>query len=125
MNTRVALNVLLVLTIVAVLGSSVMTAPYQVLAQGPDPVGPEGALGTAFTYQGRLVKDGTPVDDTCDMRFALYDASGGGNTVGSAVTVSGVAVSAGYFTTQVDFGVGVFVGDERWMGVEVQCTGCL
>ena len=28
-------------------------------------------LGTGFTYQGRLDQGGSPVNDTCDMRFTL------------------------------------------------------
>ena len=29
------------------------------------------ALGTEFTYQGRLTLNGGPVTDTCDFRFSL------------------------------------------------------
>ena len=42
-------------------------------------------IGTAFTYQGSLEKPaGTPVNDTCDFRFGLWDALTGGNQKGTS-----------------------------------------
>ena len=42
-------------------------------------------IGTAFTYQGFLEKPaGTPVNDTCDFRFGLWDAAAGGNQKGNS-----------------------------------------
>jgi hypothetical protein len=82
-------------------------------AQEPQPpqgsVGIQAALGTAFTYQGQLKKAGSPISDTCDFQFSLWDAAGsgspptGGNQIGS--TQTGVSVSNGYFTiSDLDFG---------------------
>ena len=63
--------------------------PGQVSGQGPDAgTGVQAALGTGFTYQGRLTEDGSPVDDTCDLTFKLYDADSGGDQVGSTVRVT-------------------------------------
>ena len=49
-------------------------------AEEPAPPGTRllaSAMGTAFTYQGRLVKDGNAVNDTCDFKFSLHDAASG------------------------------------------------
>ena len=53
------------------------------LAQAQEPL-PEGqnasleALGTGFTYQGRLLQSGNPLSGTCDLQFTLWDAQTGG-----------------------------------------------
>ncbi len=80
-------------------------------------------LGTAFTYQGSLEKPpGTPVNDTCDFRFGLWDAAAGGNQQGaSPQTVLGVSVSAGVFTVPLDFGAGAIDGMARWLEIETRC----
>ncbi len=80
-------------------------------------------VGTAFTYQGSLEKPaGTPIDDTCDFRFGLWDDLGDGMQVGdSPQTVSGVGVSGGLFTVLLDFGAGVFSGEARWLEIKVKC----
>jgi len=104
-------------------------------AQGPQPptesVQPQGgagiqatALGTAFTYQGQLKKAGSPISDTCDFQFSLWDASTGGTQIGSTQTKTGVSVSNGYFTIpNLDFGAGAFQGDARWLQIGVKCAG--
>ncbi len=81
------------------------------------------AVGNAFTYQGRLTENGSPVTDTCDFEFSLWD---GADTppavqIGSTQTVSNVAVTDGLFTAPIDFGAGVFEGTERWQKVAVRC----
>jgi len=78
--------------------------------------------GTGFTYQGFLTHDGDPVDDTCDFRFGLWDAESGGAQVGPTLSRSGVAVSEGRFTVQLDFG-DLFDGRPLWLEVAVQCPG--
>ena len=51
------------------------------------------ALGTAFTYQGRLVDAGSPANGAYDLRFILYDADSAGAAVGSTQTKEDVAVT--------------------------------
>ncbi len=74
---------------------------------------------TVFTYQGRLNEDGGPASGAYDMRFRLFDAASGGSQVGPLVSASDVPVSDGLFTAELDFGMGVFDGDPRWLQVEV------
>ena len=96
------------------------------LAQGPKPEGDvsiQAAVGTAFTYQGRLKRNDEPVNDTCEMAFRLYDQeAAGGSQVGNAITAT-VPITNGLFTASLDFGGNVFTGDARWLGVVVRCTG--
>jgi len=80
----------------------------------------QAALSTAFTYQGQLTSTGAPVSGNCDMAFRLYDDVAAGAQIGAAITTT-VPVSGGVFTTQLDFGSGVFNGDARWLGIAVKC----
>jgi len=95
-------------------------------AQGPTPsggVGAQAALGTAFTYQGQLKKDGNPLSGTCDFRFTLWDAETGGNQIGPVQEKTNVSVTNGLFTVQLDFSAGAFQGDARWLQIAVKCAG--
>jgi hypothetical protein len=87
------------------------------------PTAPGADLGTAFTYQGQLNLDGQPVDNTCNFQFSLYDDELGNVQIGATQTITGVGVSTGLFTVQLDFGASTFQGNARWLGVQVQCQG--
>jgi len=81
-------------------------------------------VGTAFSYQGSLEKPaGTPVTDTCDFRFGLWDALTSGNQKGtSPQTETAVDVVGGVFTVEfLDFGPGAIDGAARWLEIEVKC----
>ena len=85
-------------------------------------------LGTAFSYQGYLENPpGTPVDDTCDLRFRLWkDATSvmTADQVGSTLTFDGlnaVDVFNGVFSVGLDFGAGAMDGTARWLAVDVCC----
>ncbi len=82
-------------------------------------VSAQAALGTAFTYQGRLTDGGKSANGTYDFRFRLFDAASGGSQVGSTVTRSGVRVAEGLFTVELDFG-DVFDGRALWLEVGVK-----
>jgi len=113
------------LSIVAALALLLVGGLGTTQAQGPLPQGgaSEALVSSAFSYQGQLNKDGSPVNDTCDMQFKLYDAASSGAQVGATLTRTGVSVSEGLFTVpDLDFG-DVFSGDARWLEVAVQCTG--
>jgi len=87
-------------------------------------VGALGAdLGTAFTYQGRLLRSGVPVTATCNFSFGLWDAPIAGDVVGASPQVApGVSVANGLFTVVIDFRDGAFGGDARWLEITVRCA---
>lgn len=86
-----------------------------------DGVSVQDALDTAFTYQGQLVQNGSPVDGACDFRFWLFDAPSGGTQVSGTETETNVSVTNGLFTVRLDFGEGAFIGDKRWLHTSVRC----
>ena len=110
------------LALIAALGGGIALAQND----GPDePIGPHGvadALGTRFTYQGKLEKDGSPVSGDCPMIFRLYDAASGGLQVGSTINRT-VTITDGLFAESLDFGTDTFTGARRWLEVEVDCDG--
>jgi hypothetical protein len=84
------------------------------------PVPAETPLGTAFTYQGQLTDLGSPANGPYDFEFRLFDSAESGNQVGSPVAVADLPVSAGVFTTTLDFGDSVFTGSQRWLEIRVR-----
>jgi hypothetical protein len=83
------------------------------------PVGLAGPVGTAFTYQGRLIDANQAADGLYDFQFKLYDSNGGGNKLGQDVNKPEVDVIDGYFTVELDFG-SVFDGNNRWLDIGVR-----
>ena len=86
-------------------------------------VHPVAAIGTGFTYQGRLVDAGSPASGLFDMRFSVYDSAAGGLQVGGSVVLAPVSVSSGLFTVSLDFGAGIFSGPDRWLQIESRVFG--
>ncbi len=80
-------------------------------------------LGTEFSFQGQLKQAGVPVNGTVDLEFTLWEAEADGNPVGLPVGINGAAASNGQFTSEVDFGVAAFDGDDRWL--EAQVSGAI
>jgi hypothetical protein len=83
------------------------------------PVGLAGPVGTAFTYQGRLIDANKTADGPYDFQFKLFDANTAGNKLGTDINKPGVDVIDGYFTAELDFG-NVFDGDNRWLQIGVR-----
>jgi hypothetical protein len=79
--------------------------------------GPQYPMGTAFTYQGRLIEADEPASGQYDFEFRLYRNSEGGPQEGSTLDVNEVAVIDGYFTVELDFGddTDIFNGYARWL----------
>jgi hypothetical protein len=80
-------------------------------------------LGSAFTYQGRLDRNGRPYTGACDFQFKLFDAAIDGGQFGPTLDIPGLPVSNGLFLAQLSFGSSNFSGDARWLEVAVNCPG--
>ena len=79
---------------------------------------------TIFTYQGRLNDNGAPATGIYDFRFTIYDSTNSpGTVIAGPLTNSAVAVGGGLFTAQLDFGIGVFTGPDRWLQIAVRTNG--
>ena len=81
------------------------------------------AQTTAFTYQGKLNSNGTPVSGGYVFPFTIYDSLTNGNAVSSSQTATAVPVTNGLFTAQLNFGPGVFNGSDRWLDIAVRTNG--
>ncbi|MHC4692308.1 MAG: tail fiber domain-containing protein [Planctomycetota bacterium] len=77
-------------------------------------------MGTAFTYQGRLIDANSAADGLYDFQFKLFDDPCTGTQQGSTININDVDVIDGYFATELDFGSDVFDGDGRWLEVVVR-----
>ena len=79
-------------------------------------------LGTAFTYQGQLSESGQPATGLYDLELCLFDTPDTGITV--PITVcdikDDVPVENGLFTLALDYGDGIFIGEERWLELRVR-----
>lgn len=89
-----------------------------VLALAPAQAAP---VGSAFTYQGFVQKNGVPINAACSIRFTLYDSPSGGLQVG-APNPNTIATTPknGVFTATLDFGASAFDGNARWLELAVQ-----
>lgn len=76
--------------------------------------------GTGFTYQGKLNLSGSPLNDTADLRFTLWDAETGGNQISVGYGFEGRTIVDGLFTVDLDFGVDAFNGEARWLEIVVR-----
>jgi hypothetical protein len=80
---------------------------------------PRAALGSAFTYQGRLNDGAQPAEGSFDFQFLLYDAALGGAQQGPLVTRDDVVVRAGLFSVALDFGA-VFTNTQLFLDIGVR-----
>ncbi len=79
------------------------------------------AMGTGFTYQGRLIHDNNPTDGLYDFEFKLYDSPVGGNQLAGTIDINDLEIIDGYFTVELDFNdANVFNGDARWLDIAVR-----
>ncbi len=126
MKRRILFKLLPILGLMLALGILLTGQPGAVDAQGPETQGDIGIqqipLGTAFTYQGRLVLDGSPASGDYDFRFDLYDVGFGGTPLGTKL-ISISSLTDGLFKLDLDFGSGIFTGDARFLEISVRQTG--
>jgi hypothetical protein len=83
------------------------------------------SLGTAFTYQGQLKENGTPIDDICDFEFSLWNAEVGPSQFGVTQIINNVTVTEGRFTVELngagEFSPNAFDGGKRFLEIAVKC----
>ena len=90
----------------------ILVCPVGLLGQSP--------LGTSFLYQGNLEQNGNPSSGNFDFEFSLFDADQNGSQVGSTLLEDDRFVESGIFVVELDFGSGVFNGDELWLEISVR-----
>lgn len=79
-------------------------------------------INTGFTYQGRLSVESINYTGNADLRFELFDAPVGGNSLGPVQELSNVPVIAGVFTVQVPQALSTFVNRPGNLWVQVRAT---
>jgi hypothetical protein len=77
-------------------------------------------MGTAFTYQGRLIDANEPADGQYDFQFKLHGNPCVDDQVGGDINKPDVDVMGGYFTVALDFGSDVFDGNAAWLELRVR-----
>ena len=84
----------------------------------------ESPLGSAFTYQGRLMDGGIPANGTYNFRFYLWADQAKITLLGTVPHNGTMPVTAtdGYFSVILDFGESTFTGEARWLEIEVNGT---
>ncbi len=81
------------------------------------------AQTTAFNFQGRVNDGSNPANGRYDLEFWIYDAITSGNQVGATISKLNLMLVNGVFSTQLDFGINVFTGADRFMETRLRATG--
>jgi len=106
-NTKLVIS-LLVLVLVVWMGGLTEAAP----------------IGTAWTYQGRLMDGEKPADGLYDFSFSLWSDPCDVNDVykiGETLNIADWDVIDGYFTVDLDFNdVNAFNGEQRWLEIGIR-----
>jgi len=99
---------------IMVLALGLMVWPVEVSEAAP--------MGTAFTYQGRLMDANSAADGQYDFEFKLFDDPNVilGNQQGSTIDINDLDVFDGYFTVELNFGSSVFDGNSVWLEIDVR-----
>jgi len=79
------------------------------------------AHAAGFTYHGSLVDGGQPADGSYDIRVTPYASEHAAAPAAAPVTLYGVKVSDGRFSTDLDFAANV--APDGWLGVAVRKAG--
>jgi len=114
-----SLRLAIVIGLMLIAGASTATAAAPAAVPAASPAAP-AAIGTAFTYQGRLLDNGASANGQYDFQFMLYDAAANGAQIGSTVSSNDITVINGLFTVSLDFGVSAFNGNARYLDISVR-----
>src|SRR5207244_7186595 len=83
---------------------SVLALMTLALALAAGKASAQAPVGSAFTYQGELKNNGTPVVSPSDMQFRLFDTPTGGMQIGTTLSAAAMTISSGgRFTIDLDF----------------------
>jgi hypothetical protein len=126
MKSRTIGILLATVTILALLwaaGSAVASPPP---AEPGGDVTVAGTVASKISYQGVLKENGSPVTGSRNMTFRLYSNSACSTQVGSDIVKSGVQVSNGLFSVDLNVSQTHFNGQGLWLQVRVGSTnlGC-
>lgn len=77
------------------------------------------AAATSFVYRGSLNDRGEPAEGRYAFRLSFYDAQVGGKSLASPITLDGVAVSHGAFSTEFDLDSALRSRESLWLEVAV------
>lgn len=77
-------------------------------------------LGSSISVQGVLSDAGVPADGVYDLRLTPYPAAASGAPLVPAVEIENIQVIEGAFTTKVDFGSVLFLGDIVFLEIAVR-----
>ncbi len=78
------------------------------------------AVGTGFTYQGRLEEGGLPANGDYDFQARLFDDAVAGTQIGITLMANDLPVVDGLFGTFMDFGAAAFTTEARWLELSVR-----
>ncbi len=79
-------------------------------------------LTNTFTYQGELKFNNALANGSYDFEFSVFDVEIDG-TVLETVTVTGVNVTNGVFTTPITLTNDLFMGNKIWLDIAVRLNG--
>jgi hypothetical protein len=79
-----------------------------------------GGVGSAFTVQGVFSDNGVPLNNEVDLIVGLFDAAVDGNAVAPEVRFDAVTAVEGLITVTVDFGADAFVGEARFLELQIR-----
>ncbi|GAB4182142.1 MAG: hypothetical protein Tsb002_02990 [Wenzhouxiangellaceae bacterium] len=77
-------------------------------------------VDNTISYQGRLDIGGAPANGQFDFEVVVFDALTGGNQVSPILMLDGVDVMEGLVNLSLDFGEGVFNGEQHFLELRVR-----
>ncbi len=85
-------------------------------------VGNTALQGDSFTYQGELIKNGSPANGIFDFSVNFYSQATGGAVLAGDVFTNTTVIN-GLFTLPIDIGNNYFSGDEVWLELTISDQG--
>ncbi len=76
-------------------------------------------VGTQFSYQGQLLMNGSPANGVYDFKMELWNQMTGGTNLPPEI-YEDIIVTNGLFTIELDFGDTPFVGDAKFLKIQVR-----